>query len=60
MTKRAFDRIKSGLDDARAYLKETADKQRYKVHVPEKTGTKTRRAATARPPLTTARRRSGA
>jgi putative transcriptional regulator len=36
MTKRAFDRIKAGLDDARAYLDGTADKRRYKVHVPEK------------------------
>jgi putative transcriptional regulator len=36
MTKRAFDRIKAGLDDARAYLEGTADKRRYKVHVPEK------------------------
>lgn len=36
MTKRAFDRIKAGLDDARAYLDGTADKGRYKVHVPEK------------------------
>src|ERR1700724_2925014 len=36
MTKRAFDRIKAGLDEARAYLEGTADKRRYKVHVPEK------------------------
>lgn len=36
MTKRAFDRIKAGLDDARAYLEGTADKRRYKAHVPEK------------------------
>ena len=36
MSKRAFDRIKAGLDDARAYLEGTADKRRYRVHVPEK------------------------
>ena len=36
MSKRAFDRIKAGLDDARAYLEGTADKRRFKVHVPEK------------------------
>lgn len=36
MTKRAFDKIKAGLDDARAYLDGTADKRRYRVHVPER------------------------
>ena len=36
MSKRAFDRIKAGLDDARAYLEGTADKRRYRVHVPDK------------------------
>jgi len=35
MSKRAFDKIKAGLDDARAYLDGTADKRRYRVHVPE-------------------------
>jgi putative transcriptional regulator len=35
MTKRAFDKIKVGLDDARAYLDGTADKRRYRIHVPE-------------------------
>jgi putative transcriptional regulator len=35
MTKRAFDKIKAGLDDARAYLDGTADKRRYRIHVPE-------------------------
>jgi putative transcriptional regulator len=34
MTKRAFDKIMEGLDQARAYLEGTADKQRYRVHVP--------------------------
>ncbi len=35
MTKRTFDKIKAGLDDARAYLDGTADKRRYRVHVSE-------------------------
>jgi putative transcriptional regulator len=35
MSRRAFDKIKAGLDDARAYLDGTADKRRYRVHVPE-------------------------
>jgi putative transcriptional regulator len=35
MTKRAFDKIKAGLDSARAYLDGTADERRYRVHVPE-------------------------
>lgn len=35
MSKRAFDKIKAGLDAARAYLDGTADKRRYRVHVPE-------------------------
>lgn len=34
MTKRAYDKIKAGLDDARAFLDGTADKRRYRVHVP--------------------------
>jgi putative transcriptional regulator len=36
MTKRAFDKIMEGLDQARAYLERTADRRRYRVHVPEK------------------------
>jgi putative transcriptional regulator len=36
MTKRAFDKIKAGLDSAKAYLDGTADKQKYRVHIPEK------------------------
>jgi putative transcriptional regulator len=36
MSKRAFDKITQGLDQARAYLDGTADKRRYRVHVPEK------------------------
>jgi len=35
MSRRAFGKIKAGLDDARAYLDGTADKRRYRVHVPE-------------------------
>ena len=34
MTKRVFDKIKAGLDDARAFLEGTADKKLYRVHVP--------------------------
>lgn len=36
MSKRAFDKIKAGLDSAKAYLDGTADKRNYQVHVPEK------------------------
>jgi putative transcriptional regulator len=36
MTKRAFDKIMSGLDNARGYLDGTADERRYRVHVPQK------------------------
>ena len=35
MSKRAFDKIKAGLDSAKAYLDGTADKRRYRVHVPK-------------------------
>ncbi|MDP2409721.1 MAG: helix-turn-helix domain-containing protein [Pseudolabrys sp.] len=35
MSKRAFNKIKAGLDDARAFLDGTADKRRYRVHVPD-------------------------
>ena len=35
MSRHAFDKIKAGLDDARAYLDGTADTKRYRVHVPE-------------------------
>ena len=40
MTKRAFDKIMEGLDQARAYLDGTADKRRYRVHVPAKVDVK--------------------
>jgi len=35
MNKRAFEKISAGLVDARAYLDGTADKRRYRAHVPE-------------------------
>jgi len=34
MTKRAFNKIMKGLKEAGAYLDGTADKRRYRVHVP--------------------------
>ena len=40
MTSRAFKKIMAGLDDARAYLDGTADKRRYRVHVPTKVDVK--------------------
>jgi putative transcriptional regulator len=35
MSKHAFDKIKAGLEDARAYLDGNADKRHYRVHVPD-------------------------
>ena len=40
MTKRAFNKILAGIDDARAFLDGSADKERYRVHVPEKVDVK--------------------
>jgi addiction module HigA family antidote len=41
MGKRAFEKIKQGLDEARAFLDGTADKGRYRAHyVPRRTITK--------------------
>ena len=40
MSKRAFNKIMEGLDQARAYLEGTADKRRYRVHVPAKVDVK--------------------
>ena len=34
MTKGAFDKIKAGLDDAKAYLDGSADKRGFRTHVP--------------------------
>jgi putative transcriptional regulator len=36
MIKRAFNKIMQGIEEAGAYLDGTADKRRYRVHVPEK------------------------
>ena len=44
MSKRAFDKIKAGLDSARGYLDESANKRRYRVHVPETVDVKKIRA----------------
>jgi putative transcriptional regulator len=35
MSKRAFDKIKAGLDSAKDYLDGTADRRKYRVHVPD-------------------------
>lgn len=35
MTKRAFQKIKAGLDDAVAFAEGRADRSAYRVHVPE-------------------------
>jgi putative transcriptional regulator len=35
MSKRAFNKIMQGVEEARAYLEGTADKSRYRVHVPD-------------------------
>jgi hypothetical protein len=34
-TSKAFDKIKAGLDEARAYLDGSADKREYRVHESE-------------------------
>lgn len=43
--KSAFDRIKAGLDDAKAYLEGSADKSDYRIHVPNRVNVKKIRAA---------------
>ena len=40
MTKTAFEKIKAGLDDAKAYLDGSADKRRYGIHVPARVNVK--------------------
>jgi len=40
MSKRASAKIMQGLEEARTYLDGTADKRRYRVHVPEKVNVK--------------------
>ena len=36
MSKRAFNKIMQGVEEARAYLEGMADKRLYRVHVPQK------------------------
>lgn len=40
MTKNAFDKIKSGLDDTKNYLDGSADKQKFRVTVPARVNVK--------------------
>lgn len=40
MSKRVFNKIMEGVEQARAYLEGTADKRRYRVHVPAKVNVK--------------------
>jgi putative transcriptional regulator len=44
MSKRAFEKIKAGLEGTRGYLDGSADKRRYRVHVPEAVDVKKIRA----------------
>jgi len=34
MSKRAFEKIKAGLESAKAYMDRTADRRKYRVHIP--------------------------
>ena len=36
MSKRAFEKIKAGLESAKAYVDGSADKRKYRVHIPER------------------------
>jgi putative transcriptional regulator len=40
MSKRAFNKIMQGIGEAGAYLEGTADKRRYRAHVPERVNVK--------------------
>lgn len=40
MAKAAFNKIKAGLDEAKAYLDGSADKSRYGIHVPSRVNVK--------------------
>jgi putative transcriptional regulator len=40
MTKAAFDKIRAGLDDAKAYLDGSANKRTFGVHVPSRVNVK--------------------
>jgi putative transcriptional regulator len=44
VTKSAFDKIKAGLDDAKAYLEGSAEKSCYRIHVPNRVDVKKIRA----------------
>ncbi len=44
MTKTAFDKIKAGLDEAKAYLDGTGNKRDYGIHVPARVNVKKIRA----------------
>jgi hypothetical protein len=48
MSKRMVNKIMQGIGEARDYLEGTADKHRYRVHVPETAGV--RRKTRGRPP----------
>ena len=49
MSKRAFNKIMQGIKEAGAYLDGTADKRRYRVHVPVEVNVKKSAAALAYP-----------
>jgi putative transcriptional regulator len=38
--KKTFEKIKAGIDDARSYLEGSADKDRYRIHVPSRVDVK--------------------
>jgi len=38
--KKAFEKIKAGIDDARSYLEGSADSGRYRIHVPSRVNVK--------------------
>jgi putative transcriptional regulator len=40
MTKRAFNKIMAGIESAQSYVDGTADKSRYRVHVPKQVNVK--------------------
>lgn len=40
MSKAAFNKIKAGLDEAKAYLDGSGDKSRYGIHVPSRVNVK--------------------
>ena len=40
MTRSAFEKVKTGLDDAKAYLDASAEKSQYRIHVPSRVNVK--------------------